>query len=221
MVIYQVQDSPSRDPLTGPPYHWSPISMVPFSLVPQLIGPPIHYWSSLVPHLIGPPYHWSPISLVPLFIRHPIIGQSQWSPNSSVPHLIGPPISTHASPIPLIPHLIGPPDSLVPQLISLVSSQITGTSVVVSAETYDVTRCVVAGARIWDVTWCDCPRDRPSWPAAVKPDRRTSLPSPRVYPVRVPQRSLRRFLGEWAMCVAFWANCDSSKSDSVPPCIIR
>ena len=80
-----------RDPLTGPPSHWSPISLVPFSLFPQLIGPPIHYWSSLVPHLIGPPYHWSPISLVPLFISHPIIGQSQWSPMSLVPHLIGPP----------------------------------------------------------------------------------------------------------------------------------
>ena len=123
--------------LHGPPSHWSPISLVPFSLVPQLIGPPIHYWSSLVPHLIGPPYHWSPISLVPLFIRHPIIGQSQWSPislvphligspshwspNSSVSHLIGPPIGTHASLIPLVPHLIGPPThwspiSLVPQL---------------------------------------------------------------------------------------------------------
>ena len=80
----------SRDPLTGPPSHWSPLSLVPFSLVPQLIGPPIHYWSSLVPHLIGPPYHWSPIPLAPLFISHPIIGQSQWSPISSVPHLIGP-----------------------------------------------------------------------------------------------------------------------------------
>ena len=54
-----------------------------------------------------------------------------------------------------------------------------------------------------------CPRDRPSWPAAVKPDRRTSLPSLRVYRVRVPQRSLRRFHGEWAMCVAFWSKCDS------------
>ena len=119
------------DPLTGPPSHWSPISLVPFSLVPQLIGPPIRYWSSLVPHLIDPPYHWSPISLAPLFIRHAIIGQSQWSPISLVPHLIGSPshwspnssvphliaISTHASPVPLVPHLIGPPDSLVPHLI--------------------------------------------------------------------------------------------------------
>ena len=127
------QRYPNWDPLIGPPSHWSPISLVPFSLVPQLIGPPIHYWSSLVPHLIGPPYHWSPISLVPLFIRHPTIGQSQWSPISLVPHLIGspshwsaislvrhligPPISTHASAIPLVPHLICPPDSLVPHLI--------------------------------------------------------------------------------------------------------
>ena len=106
--------SEQGDPLTGPPSHWSPISLVPFSLVPQLIGPPIHYWSSLVPHLIGPPYHWSPISLVPLFISHPIIGQSQWSPISLVPHLIGPP--SHWSPdvtlaiqFSLVPHLIGPP----------------------------------------------------------------------------------------------------------------
>ena len=97
-----------RDPLTGPPSHWSPISLVPFSLVPQLIGPPIHYWSSLVPHLIGPPYHWSPISLVPLFISHPIIGKSQWSPISLVPHLIGSP--SHWSPNSSVPI------SLVPQL---------------------------------------------------------------------------------------------------------
>ena len=107
-------------------------SRVPPLIGPLLIGPPMHYWSSLVPHLIGPLYHWSPISLAPRFISHPIIGQSQWSPislvphligspshrspNSSVPHLIGPPISTHASPIPLVSHLIGPPDSLVPHL---------------------------------------------------------------------------------------------------------
>ena len=52
------------------------------------------------------------------------------------------------------------------------------------------------------------PRDRPSWPAAVKPDKHTSLPSPRVYHDRVPQRSLWRFHGEWAMCVVFWDNCD-------------
>ena len=129
---------------------WSPI----FSLVLQLTGPPILYWSSLVPHLIGPPYHWSPISLVPLFIRHPIIGQSQWSPislvphligspshwspNSSVPDLIGPPISTHASPIQLVPHLIGPPDSLVPHLIGphLIGPLLIGPPIPKSPNTY-------------------------------------------------------------------------------------
>ena len=121
-----------RDPLTGPPFHWSPISaLVPLSLVPQLIGPPIHYWNSLVPNLIGPQSHWSPIPLVPIFISHPIIGQSQygpsshWSPISLVPFslvfpLIGPPISTHAPPIPLVPHLIAPPPPTHWSPISLV-----------------------------------------------------------------------------------------------------
>ena len=104
-----------RDPLTGPPSHWSPISLVPFSLVPQLIGPAIHYWSSLVPHLIGPPSHWSPIPLVPQLA--PTHRPFHWSPISLVPHRIGPfspagpPI--HKSPPhclnSLVPHLIGPP----------------------------------------------------------------------------------------------------------------
>ena len=89
--------SAKRDPLTGPPSHWSPISLVPFSLVGSAHWSPSHWspshWSpnSLVPqYIIGA--HWSPISLVPLFISHPIIGQSQWPPISLVPHLIGPPI---------------------------------------------------------------------------------------------------------------------------------
>ena len=90
-----------RDPLTGPPSHWSPISLVPFSLVPQLT----HWSPNTILELIGTPSHWSPISLVP--------------------HLIGPPFhsSPHHRPIPMVPHLIGPPShwfpiSLVPQLIS-------------------------------------------------------------------------------------------------------
>ena len=68
-------DANGWDPLTGPPSHWSPISMV-----PHLNGPPSH-WShiSLVPQcdpdyqcdytvLIGPPSHWSPsLTLSTLF----------------------------------------------------------------------------------------------------------------------------------------------------------
>ena len=109
-TIAQAHDS-IRDPLTGPPSHWSPDTLL------EPIGPPSH-WSpiSLVPHLFGPPFHSSthhrPNPMVPHLIGSP----SHWSPNSSVPHPIGPPISTHASPIPLVPHLIGPPDSLVPHL---------------------------------------------------------------------------------------------------------
>ena len=103
-----------RDPLTGPPSHWPPISLVPFSLAPQLIGPPILYCNSLVPHLIGPQSHWPPISLVPHLTGPPTHRSSlslvpqvapmhhpfHWSPISLVP-------PTHWSPISLVPHLIG------------------------------------------------------------------------------------------------------------------
>ena len=133
--------------LIGPPTHWSSIHywnslshwpqshwfthlidhpkgirlMVPFSLVPHLIGPlligppthwsSIHYWNSLS-H--WPQSHWFPHLIDPLCICHPIIGPSQWSPISLAPHLISPPISTHAPSIPLVPHLIGPPSHWSP-----------------------------------------------------------------------------------------------------------
>ena len=70
-----------RDPLTGPPSHWSPIS-----LVPHLISTPTHQSPiSLVPQLapIYHPFHWPPISLVPRLIGPPSHwSPSHWSPNS-------------------------------------------------------------------------------------------------------------------------------------------
>ena len=92
------------DPPTGPPSHWSPISLVPFSLVPQLIGPQYiigAHWSpiSLVPHITGPPSHWSPFSFVTPSSANPNGPPSHWSPISLVPQsspdyavLIGPPV---------------------------------------------------------------------------------------------------------------------------------
>ena len=86
-----------RDPLTGPPSHWPPISLVPFSLVPQVIAPPPPP---------PPPYfivtHWYPISLVTHRPPLPLVPQVapmhhpfHWSP------------PTHWSPISLVPHFIG------------------------------------------------------------------------------------------------------------------
>ena len=72
-------------PISLPPPPRLPISLVPFSLVPQFISPPLHYLNSLAPLLISPP----------------IFGQSQWSPISLPPPPPPPPIS-------LVPHLIGP-----------------------------------------------------------------------------------------------------------------
>ena len=110
---------PTHPPTPTPtPPHWSPISLVPFPLVPQFISP--HYiFNSL-----------ASFSLVPLFISPPIFGQSQWAPISLVPHLIGPPShgsSTslvpqlapkhhplHWSPITLVPHPIGLPSHWTP-----------------------------------------------------------------------------------------------------------
>ena len=64
--------------LTGPPSHWAPnvTLAMQFSLVPQLIGPPMQPWAYSS--------HWSPISLVPQF--NPgctvLIGPpSQWPPD--------------------------------------------------------------------------------------------------------------------------------------------
>ena len=119
--------------LTGPPSHWSPIS-----LVPQLA--PTHrpfQWSpiSLVPHPIGPfspagpPIHKSPPhclnSMAPFSLVPPC--------NPFYPVLIGPP--SHRShnvtlviQFSLVPHLISPPNvilviqfSLFPHLIGLPS----------------------------------------------------------------------------------------------------
>ena len=95
--------NPRRDPLTGPPSHWSPSHWSPNSLVPQyIIGA---HWSpiSLVPHIIGPPSHWPPFSLVTPSSANPNGPPSHWSPISLVPLLIGPP--THQSPISLVPQL--------------------------------------------------------------------------------------------------------------------
>ena len=82
-------DYPVRDPLTGPPSHWSPFSFV----TPSSANPN------------GPPSHWFPISLVPQLISPHLIGppiSTHASPIPLVPHLIGPPDS-------LVPHLNGPP----------------------------------------------------------------------------------------------------------------
>ena len=65
--------------------------------------------------------------------------------------------------------------------------------------------CVVASTRSRDVI----SRDRPSWPPAASQWRHTQcLPSPEWHPVRVPGKSLRRFRGEWALCVYTVLNCD-------------
>ena len=57
------------------------------------------------------------------------------------------------------------------------SFQITGTSVVVSTETCDVTGCVVAGARIWDVTWCESPSSSAQLTRSSKPVRTHPVPT--------------------------------------------
>ena len=112
--------------------HWSPISLAPFSLVPQyIIGA---HWSpiSLIPHITGPPSHWSPFSFVTPSSANPNGPPTHWSPISfigspshwspiSLIHQLAPthhpfhwsPISlvphpTHWSPISLVPHLIRP-----------------------------------------------------------------------------------------------------------------
>ena len=111
--------------LTGPPSHWSPIS-----LVPQLA--PTHrpfQWSpiSLVPHPIGPfspagpPIHKSPPhclnSMAPFSLVTPC--------NPFYPVLIGPP--SHRShnvtlviQFSLVPHLISPPNVILVTQFSLV-----------------------------------------------------------------------------------------------------
>ena len=126
--------------LTGPPSHWSAIS-----LVPHLIGPPISTHAPpipLVPHLIGPfspagpPIHKSPPlclnSIAPFsFPPRPLVTISTMfslppppppppppmSPNATlviqlslVPHFIGPPCN------PFYPVLIGPPSHWSPCL---------------------------------------------------------------------------------------------------------
>ena len=113
-MIYDTSN-PHRDPPSG-----SPSNCFPISLVPKLIGPPLHCLNSFVPHLSGPQSHWAPIPLVPLFVSTSIICPSQWSTITLVPHLIASPL--HWSPIPLVPQrnpsytvLRGPPISLVPQ----------------------------------------------------------------------------------------------------------
>ena len=66
-------------------------------------------------------------------------------------------------------------------------------------------QCVVASTRSRDVI----SRERPSWPEAASQWGRTQcLPlqtKPYRRPVRVPRRSLRRFRGEWALCVIYCA----------------
>ena len=49
--------------------------------------------------------------------------------------------------------------------------------VVVSTETCDVTGCVVAGARIWDVTWCESPSSSAQLTRSSKPVRTHPVPT--------------------------------------------
>ena len=88
-----------------------------------------------------------------------------------------------------------------------VSFQITGTSVVVSMETCDVTGCVVAGAGIWDVTWCESPSSSPELTRSSEANKMypayCHLVKPRQSAVQEPPEN------PWLVGYHVWANCES------------
>ena len=90
------------------------------------------------------------------------------------------------------------------------SFQITGTSVVVSTETCDVTGCVVAGARIWDVTWCESPSSSPQLTRSSEANQTCRAyrhqVKPRLSAVQEPPEI------PWWVGYHVVANCDNGQS---------